>query len=578
MPIPTSTDVSVQLKSDLPANADAVAVFVHKQTKAGGEAVKALPESLRPAVEALLSAGVVTGKSNELTSQLLDGGGNGKARRLLVIGLGAKDKFSGHCLLEAGGTLAKAARRHKLRNVAAIVPPTPDTLPGTPGKASAGAGEALAVECLATGFLLGSFDFEEYKGTANKKKDENKDRKGPVQLTIVADAGGEGRGALERARAVADGQNFARTIASRPGNNINPPALAKVAQELAREVGLSVRVLDEKQMEKLGMGGILAVGAGSSATPPRMIVLEWEGSGRGSGGRVQGSGKKGANKKLNPEPRTLNPLLVVGKAITFDTGGISIKPADKMGRMIFDKCGAMAVLGLMYAVAKLDLPVPVVGILSSAENHISETAYRPGDILRMYNGVTVEVTNTDAEGRLVLGDALAWGIEQYNPAAVVDLATLTGGVVVALGKTMAGVMSNSDELVEELGVASDAAGESIWRLPLGDDQRDYIKSEPADIVNSGGREGHPLQGGAFLSFFVKYDGDDKTPWAHLDIAGVADTEKEQPMYAKGATGWGVRTLVNWVESRAGAGGAGRGAARTATRSKADRKVPPPAGG
>ena len=151
-------------------------------------------------------------------------------------------------------------------------------------------------------------------------------------------------------------------------------------------------------------------------------------------------------------------------------------------------------------------------------------------------------------------------------------------MVVALGKTMAGVMSNSDELVEELGAASDAAGEVIWRLPLGEDQRDYIKSDPADIVNSGGREGHPLQGGAFLSYFVKYDGKDRIPWAHLDIAGVADTEKEQPMYAKGATGWGVRTLVNWVESRAGATRGGDGAARRTTRSRADRKVPPPAGG
>ena len=565
MPIPTSTDAAVQLKADLPANADAVAVLVHKQTKAGSDAVKAMPEAVRGEVDALLSSGAVTGKSNELTSQLLNGGGNGKARRLLVIGLGAKDKFSAHCLLEAGGTLAKAARRQKLRNVAAVLPVVPDTLPGTPGKAPAGPGGAVAVEALATGFLLGSFNYEEYKGTVNKKKDENKDRKGPVQLTVVGDADG-GREALERARAVAEGQNFCRTIASRPGNDINPPALAKVAQELAREVGLDVRVLDEKQMAKLGMGGILAVGAGSSATPPRMIVLEHRPGGGGKGGRLRRDRKQGGAGD--------RPVLVVGKAITFDTGGISIKSADKMGRMIFDKCGAMAVLGLMYAAAKLDLPVPVVGILSSAENHISETAYRPGDILRMYNGVTVEVTNTDAEGRLVLGDALAWGIETYNPTAVVDLATLTGGVVVALGKTMAGVMSNSDELVEELSTAADAAGEQIWRLPLGDDQRDYIKSDPADIVNSGGREGHPLQGGAFLSYFVKYDGDGKIPWAHLDIAGVADTEKEQPFYAKGATGWGVRTLVNWVEARAG----NRGAGASSTRKRADRKVPPPAGG
>jgi leucyl aminopeptidase len=165
----------------------------------------------------------------------------------------------------------------------------------------------------------------------------------------------------------------------------------------------------------------------------------------------------------------------------------------------------------------------------------------------MYNGVTVEVTNTDAEGRLVLGDAIAWGIKKYKPAAVVDLATLTGGVIVALGKTMAGVMSNSDALVSELTRAGEGEGEKMWRLPLGEDQRNFMKSDSADIVNSAGREGHPLQGGAFLSYFVPDD--ESVPWAHLDIAGVADTEKKLPYYATGATGWGVRTLVRWVESR-----------------------------
>ncbi len=300
---------------------------------------------------------------------------------------------------------------------------------------------------------------------------------------------------------------------------------------------MNCRILDEKEMARLGMGGILAVGAGSIATPPRMIVLEYDGSKKKS----RGKNARAANK----------PLLVVGKAITFDSGGISIKPAEKMGKMIFDKCGGMAVLGLMYALAKLKLPVHVVGILSSAENSLSSRAYRPGDILRMYNGVTVEVTNTDAEGRLVLGDALAWGIETYGAAAVVDLATLTGGVITALGKTMAGVMSNNDDIVRELTDAGEGEGEKIWRLPLGEDQRDYIKSEPADIVNSAGREGHPLQGGAFLSYFVPTDG--SVPWAHLDIAGVADTERELPYYAKGATGWGVRTLVEWVRRRAAGG-------------------------
>src|SRR6185437_3151402 len=239
----------------------------------------------------------------------------------------------------------------------------------------------------------------------------------------------------------------------------------------------------------------------------------------------------------------------VGKAITFDSGGISIKPAEKMGRMIFDKCGAMAVLGLMYALSRLKPKINVVGILASAENILSSQSYRPGDILRMYNGVTVDVTNTDAEGRLVLSDALAWGIETYKPAAVVDLATLTGGVVVALGKTMAGIMTNDDGLVEEVSKAGEGAGEKMWRLPLKEDLRDYIRADAADIVTSAGRERRPLQGAAFLSYFVSHDG--SCPCCHIDIAGVADTEKELPYYARGATGWGVRTLVEWVTSRAG---------------------------
>jgi leucyl aminopeptidase len=219
-----------------------------------------------------------------------------------------------------------------------------------------------------------------------------------------------------------------------------------------------------------------------------------------------------------------------------------------MGRMIFDKSGGMAVLGLMYALAKLKVPANVVGILSSAENHVSHLAYRPGDILRMYNGVTVEVTNTDAEGRLVLADALAWGIEQYKPKSVVDLATLTGGCVVALGQTMAGVMANDNELVKELTEAGKRVGEKMWELPVGDEQREQIKSEPADIVNSAGRYASPLQGGAFLSYFVPQDG--SVRWAHLDIAGVADTEKDLPYFGKGSTGWGVRTLVEWITAKA----------------------------
>jgi leucyl aminopeptidase len=515
--IPTSTDVTVAVKEKSPVQLDAVVVFAAEG--AGDDAAKlpALSRAESAAVRRLFDSGVARGRAREVMFDVVEGTKGGGYRRVIVAGLGKPEKVSTESIRQAAGAVTKALRKHRLRRVA-VLPPMPAAV-----EASAGA------EAVVTGMLLAAFDYREYKGTVTaKKRDDDAEKNRRLEVTVVGDVKAL-REPVERARVVAEAQNFARTIGSRPGNDINPVTLAKVAQQLAREVGLTVRVLDERQMKKLGMGGILAVGAGSIGTPPRMIVLEHR--------------PRAAKKGTQP------PLLVVGKAITFDTGGISIKPAEKMGKMIYDKCGGMAVLGLMGAVARLKLPVPVIGILASAENHISSRAYRPGDILRMYNGVTVEVTNTDAEGRLVLGDALAWGVETYKPRAVLDLATLTGGVIVALGKTMAGVMSNSDTLVEEIRQAADLSGEKLWRLPLGDEQREFIKSDHADIVNSAGREGHPLQGGAFLSHFVPQDGDGMIPWAHLDIAGVADTEKDLPYYGKGATGWGVRTLVEWVRSK-----------------------------
>lgn len=498
--IPTSTPIKLNLSSKFPTNLDAIAVFAVAKSDEPLEA-SSLPIADRAAASRLLKSGVAKAKANEVVFDLIDTG-QGNIRRLLLAGVGPADKVSNEVFRQAAAAIAKAIRKHKLVNIAVIAP-------------------ADRTEAVVVGLMLASFKYTEYQGTAHKKPNEPESKE-PTITMLSTD-----RAAFDRGVAIATAQNFARTIASRPGNDINPPELARVTQAMAKEAGLICRVLDEKQMQKLGMGGILAVGAGSKVSPPRMIVLEWE--------PKDGKGKK---RRSVSSP----PLLAVGKAITFDTGGISIKPAASMGRMIYDKCGGMAVLGFMLAVAKLKLPRRVVGILAAAENHISDTAYRPGDILRMYNGVTVDITNTDAEGRLVLGDALAWGIETYQPSAVVDLATLTGGVIVALGKTMAGVMANNDPLVADLQQAADTAGEKFWRLPLGEDQRELMKSDHADLVNSGGREGHPLQGGAFLSYFVPAD----LPWAHLDIAGVADTEKDLPLYGKGATGWGVRTLVEWA--------------------------------
>ena len=527
--IETSTNATVDLAGKVPAKSAAVVVV----TKKGGEpqGLDLLSSADRAAVKALIIAKALTGRANEVVSQIVN---DPSPHRVWVVGLGPADKLSAQSLREAGAAVARTARRQKMENIALIVP---DVLKqGAPGDTPL----QTTIDALATGFLLGTFNFREYKGSASK--DGDNDQPGSARLTLVTNnIGAQAKAALERARIVADAQNLARTIASRPGNEINPPSLAKVAQGVAKSVGLSCRVLDEKELKRLGMGGLLAVGSGS-ANPPRLIVLEHKGSGL----RVQGSGKTKGMGASNS-----SPLLVIGKSITFDTGGISIKSADKMGDLIYDKCGGMAVLGLMYALAKSDFPLRVIGLLTSAENHVSGTAYRPGDIITLFNGVTVEVTNTDAEGRLVLADAIAWGIDTFKPAAVVDLATLTGGVVVALGHTMAGLMSNDDALAGELLAAAAVAGEKVWRLPVGDDQREMIKSNHADIVNSAGRAASPLTGAAFLTYALPDK--PKVPWAHLDIAGVADTEKELPLYAKGATGYGVRTLFEWLTSRAGAG-------------------------
>ena len=481
--------------SESPAAGDAAVVLINSWSEKGAPA-SAVYES---EIAALASAGLISGKPASISVHLLPGK---TASRLLVVGLGEREKATAETFRVAGGALAKWVRKHPVSNV--VIHNVADPA------------------AFASGLVLGGFDYTDYKGTVTREKAAPRS----IRIVLAGKFAVEQREALSRAVTIADAQNYARTIASRPGNDINPPSLAKAAELLAREEGLDVQILDEKKMKQLGMGGILAVGSGSNSTPPRMIVLDYS--------------PKGARGSRSAT------LLVVGKSITFDTGGISIKGAAGMQKMVFDKCGGMAVLGMMLAISRLKLPVRVVGILASAENHISETAYRPGDILKMYNGVTVEVTNTDAEGRLVLGDALSWGIETYKPAAVVDLATLTGGVVIALGKSMAGIMSNNDQIVDEITAASRLTGEKVWRLPIGDDQRDLLKSDPADIVNSGPREATPLQGGAFLSYFVPGN----LPWVHIDIAGVADTEKELPYYSKGATGWGVRTLVEWVTARA----------------------------
>ncbi len=516
--VPTSTNVMLYVRTKVPANTQAIVLFATDDGKINAPAKSLLSDAMVAAAERLLKAKVARGSAKEVVFDILETAG--ELQRVYVIGLGSAERLTVDVVRAAAASACRALVKHRIRRVS-IVPPTVGVDFASEGPAGAGG--------VVSGVLLAAFKYVEHKGTGSSQNKESDDADGRFELTILSTAAEQKgvAGEVERARNIADGQNYARTIAFRPGNDVNPPRLAAIAQGLAKETGLTARVFDEKQLAKLGMGGILAVGAGSP-TPPRLIALEYDGR------KTARSGAK--NSKASA------PVLLVGKAITFDTGGISIKPADRMQLMVFDKCGGTTVLGTMYAIAKLKLPVHVVGIIASAENHVSGNAYRPGDILKMYNGVTVEVTNTDAEGRLVLGDAISWGIETYKPRAVVDLATLTGACVVALGHTYTGAFANNESLFHEVAAAAKFAGEKLWRLPLDDEYKEQLKSVPADIVNSAGRWGGACTAAAFLNCFVP----DDTPWLHLDIAPTADTERDLPYYTKGATAWGVRTLVEWV--------------------------------
>ncbi len=370
--------------------------------------------------------------------------------------------------------------------------------------------------------------------------------------------------AMDHGLLVGESIELARTLAATPPNIANPAYIVDRAKKIAKETGLECRIIDAMEAATLNMGGLLAVGR-AGTTPPALIQLAWRGK-RKTGSLLT---KKTTGRKTTAKTSShTRPILLVGKAVTFDTGGYSIKPGESMTRMKYDKCGGMAVLATMHAIARLKLPVDVIALIPTAENMIATGAYRPDDILTLTNGVCVEVTNTDAEGRLILADALAYGCKQYDPSVVIDLATLTGGVVTALGTACAGLFSSENALAAQLTAAGHFTGERVWRLPLWQDYVPLLKSTHADITNSGGREAHPVQGAVFLAHFTGHAGkpraglprDDSPPtmtpkrpadpaWAHLDIAGVADARESNALFPKGPTGWGVRLLVQWLETR-----------------------------
>jgi leucyl aminopeptidase len=328
---------------------------------------------------------------------------------------------------------------------------------------------------------------------------------------------------IDSASILSDAVIFTRDISNLPPNDCSPKILANFSEKLSANPKIKVRVIRKEEMETYGFGGILAVGRGSSSTP-NLIVIEYLGSMK--------------NDK---------PIVVVGKAVTFDTGGISIKPSDKMEEMKYDKCGGCNVIGIMKAISDLDLKTNVIGIIPAVENMPSGNSYRPGDIIKMYNSKTVEVLNTDAEGRIILGDALAFAVKTFAPQSIIDMATLTGAAIIALGSNVAALMGNNRELVTKILEYSKQTGEKIWELPLFDDYKEQLKSSNADIKNIGGRGGGAITAAAFLSYFV-----DDIPWVHLDIAGTAwnqEGTKEKTYNPKGATGFGIRTIVKFIASQ-----------------------------
>jgi leucyl aminopeptidase len=450
------------------------------------------------AVRDIIASGELTAKALETT--LVHAPKGFKAKRLLIIGGGKAAKFNANDLRKIAGTAVRFAKGKNIRSVAIAIPS------GTQ------LGGDFSVRSLAEGAFVGDFDPNYY---ASDRKDQS-----IQELTIVA-ADRSDKAHLEQAlnigAIIGESQNFTRDLVNEPGNKMTPTILGQRAKKMCDEVGLKCEVYGEKKLRDLKMGAFWSVSQGSEE-PPALIVMTYE-----------------------PKGAPAEPVLgLVGKGITFDTGGISIKPSDGMEKMKYDMAGGAAMIGAMRAIALLKPKVKVISIVCAAENMPSGKAQKPGDVQFAMNGKAIEIINTDAEGRLVLADGLCYARE-LGATHLVDAATLTGACVVALGYVNAGIFANDEATYERFKAAQELSGEKFWRLPLDDEYREMIKSQIGDIVNSGGRWGGAVTAAKFLQEFVE----DK-PWIHLDIAGVAWMEDNKPWIAKGPSGIAVRSLVEFV--------------------------------
>ena len=433
---------------------------------------------------------------------------DGSPIMVLLIGLGELNKLNSDRIRHIGGLISLRCRDFNFEKINVLK----------------FFSESGLIEPFVEGLVLAQYEFNNFKESTpeNVQKQSSFFEKCTVNVITEESQVEADQGQINKTLVICDAVFFCRNLANSPPNHINPDALASSAKSLESIKNISVEILDQSQIKEMGMNGIISVGKGSE-NESRVILVNY------------------TNSKTDEKP-----ILLVGKAVTFDTGGISIKPSDRMDEMKFDKSGGCTVLGIMRALGNLGLPINVVAIIPAVENMPSGSSYRPGDIIRMYNGKTVEVLNTDAEGRMILADALAFGISKYSPKYVIDFATLTGACVIALGTNVAGIIGNNDKLIHGLISASSKTGEKIWQLPLFEEFFDLIKSNVASMKNIGGRTGGTITAAAFLSNFVN-----NVPWAHFDIAGTAWTQDgtaEKSYNPKGATGFGVRLILEYLEN------------------------------
>ena len=476
--------------------ADAVVVGVYAEEKKLRDPAGRVDQAAGGAVRHVLDAEKFQGKVGQVTH--IHTNGTLPSRRVVVVGLGRRRDTTAESVRRAASAGVRRARDLGAKNVAIEV--LGDRLPAR-----------QRAQSVVEGAILGTYTFDRYKREKTDKHVET--------LRLSEPDGRYRREATEGARRgqiFAEATWFARDLVNAPANDVHPTHLAEVAAEIAKAGGIKLQVLERDDCEKLGMGAFLGVAAGSEQ-PPKFIHLSWTPS------------------------RSRKKVAVIGKGITFDSGGLDLKSAEGMLRMKDDMSGAAAVLGIMRALPALKPQVEVHGLIAATENMPSGAAIRPGDVLRAMNGTTIEIGNTDAEGRLTLADGICYAIQKINADEIVDMATLTGACVVALGPLVSGLFSNNEDLAKRLMTAAAAAGERVWRLPLVDEYRENLKSDVADMNNVGPRGGGAITAGLFLKEFA---GD--RPWAHFDIAGPAFLEKDTPLAPKGGTGCAARTILTFL--------------------------------